>query len=439
MKQFYLTISLILTAITLHSQTVWDNFEDIRKCNYGFINGTFIPYFENPDQSGANTSLVSAQYTRNAAETFDVLIFDAPMASVSDYVAGTKQMSIAVWSPVAPKTVQITLENSIFAQPTNYPVGRHSEYTATITQANQWQIITFNFINRPDVNVPNTAVDRLVLLFDPNSNNNTTYYFDNLMGPEFTNDPCPEVSTNPAIINDFECNQNVNFIFSHSGVNFQREINPNTVNNTSSHAARYVRNGGEENDVIIGRFSAPINLLNGSTIALDVLDVNAPSTVVLSLQNLEDDVIIEMTANTVAGSNWQTITFDASEVAAATDIEQFVILFEPGTSSSNTFYFDNFRFDSPTNVTELSKVEKLKAFPNPVKDILNLSFNASELNNANINILDVTGKKVKSLKVNPSMQGEQVLNINLSDLPSGIYFYQITSSYNQINGKLIKE
>ena len=61
MRKIYST--LLLTAalsMGVQAQTTWDNFEDVRKGTYDFINGVFIPYQLNPDQSGANTSLVAA-------------------------------------------------------------------------------------------------------------------------------------------------------------------------------------------------------------------------------------------------------------------------------------------------------------------------------------------------------------------------------------------
>ena len=84
MKKIYTLFTLLFFAATaLQAQIVWDNFENQRKGTYGFISGSFIPYFENPDQTGANTSRVAASYTRNAAELFDVIILDGQMASLA--------------------------------------------------------------------------------------------------------------------------------------------------------------------------------------------------------------------------------------------------------------------------------------------------------------------------------------------------------------------
>ena len=51
----------------LYSQQLWDNFEDTRKGTYGFINGVFTPYTENPAPGGDNNSL----FTKVLVEVFE--------------------------------------------------------------------------------------------------------------------------------------------------------------------------------------------------------------------------------------------------------------------------------------------------------------------------------------------------------------------------------
>ncbi len=252
-RSYTLLLFLCLVGSTISAQQIWDNFEDIRQGTYDFISGTLIPYSENPDKTGANTSLVAASYTRNASEAFDVILLDAPVADLSDYISGAKQMSIAVYSPAAGKTVQITLENSATAEPQNFPVGRHSIYQTTTTVANSWEVLTFSLTEQPDMSVGNDGVNRLVLLFDPGNAAGDTYIFDDLNGPELADDPCDGATANPMILEDFECNQNLRYIFSHSGVNFRRVDNPDQNGNTSDKVATYTRNGGEMVDVLISR------------------------------------------------------------------------------------------------------------------------------------------------------------------------------------------
>ena len=83
--------------------------------------------------------------------------------------------------------MQITLEDSLFAGPTNYPTGRHSIYLGTTTVANEWETIELTFDSKPDPSMSDAGLTSLILLFNPNTNTDNTYYFDNLYGPEFDN------------------------------------------------------------------------------------------------------------------------------------------------------------------------------------------------------------------------------------------------------------
>ncbi len=438
MKKVYLSFSLLfLAAMSLSAQTLWDNFEDTRIGTYGFNSGSFIPYFENPDQSGANTSQIAASYTRNAAELFDVIILDAQMADLSDYLSGTKQMSIDVWSPVAGTTVQITLENDILAEPANFPTGRHSVYLATTSVAGAWETLTFSFDNQPDASVANDNVNRIVLLFAPNTNTGETYFWDNLNGPELENDPCEGVTSNPDIINDFECNQNSIYLFSHSGVNFRRVLNPDTNGNDSEYAATYTRNGGEEFDVIIGRFDGNLALETDNTITLDVWDPAAPTEVIVSLQNTNGDVILEMTQTTTTSSSWERLTYNPSDVAAATDIGQFVILFDPGNFTSEQYFWDNFQLNAPTAITDLSEISAFQATPNPSQGETIFQYNLENAVNVNLSVFDMNGKLVSQILSENQAAGTHQATWLANDLPNGIYFYNMLINGATASGKIV--
>jgi hypothetical protein len=437
MKQVYILFFSLMMVSGLSAQQLWDNFEDTRKGTYGFINGTFIPYQANPAPGGSNTSLVAAEYTRNGAEAFDVLILDGAMADLSDYLSGAKQMSIDVWSPNAGTTIQITLENSTLALPANFPTGRHSVYTVTTTVAQQWETLTFNFIEQPDAAVDNSSVDRIVLLFAPGTNTADTYYWDNLNGPELADDPCADVMPDATVLNDFECNQNVSYTFSHSGVNFRRVVNPDMDNNPSSYVATYTRNGAEMNDVIIGRFDGNLNVSSTSVINLDVWDPAAPTTVTLSLQNLNNDVILAVDATTSSSGAWESLSFDVGAVSDATDIGQFVILFDPGSNTSDQYYFDNFTISGSSSVNELAEVVSFEAFPNPTKGETFFNYELASASDVNLTIYDMTGTQITQVVNDRQGAGQQSASWQAQDIPNGIYLYTLTINGQVASGKLM--
>lgn len=438
MLKFYSFILISFFFVSnISAQQIWDNFEDTRKGTHGFINGAFIPYNENPDKTGANTSQVAASYTRNAAEQYDVIILDGQMADLSDYVSGVKEISIDVWSPAVGKTVQITLENDVLAEPANYPTGRHSVYLTATTVAMGWETLTFSFDNQPDASVADDNVNRIVLLFDPNSNNEDTYYWDNLNAPELAEDPCDGVTPDPEIFNDFECNQNVNYVFSHAGVNFRRVANPDQTGNASDYVASYTRNSGEENDVIVGFFEDNLTLDETDRIQLDVWDPNAPTDVIVSLQNENNDVIIEMTATTSTSNAWQTLTYDPSSVIAATDIAKFVVLFDPGQFTSDNYFFDNFEIGLASSVNDLKEVTSFSAFPNPTQGKTTFQYELESSENVNLSIYDVTGKLVSQVLNENQASGVHTVTWDASNFSNGIYFYTLSINGNTASDKIV--
>ena len=436
-KLYFLLFAFGLLSINAMSQAIRDNFENIRKGTYGYISGTFIPYNQNPDPTGANTSLVAAEYTRNPAEQYDVIIQNGLMENLHDYVTGAKHMSIDVYSPAAGIPIQITLEDSLTSFPNNYPTGRHSVYLTQTTVANAWETLTFNFDNRPDPTVPDTTVNRVTLLFNPGTNTSDTYYFDNLNYPALKNDPCNGASPDPNMLDDFECNQNVDFIFSHSGINFRRVPNPDMNGNSSPFVATYTRNGGELNDVCIGRFTSGFQLTANSRIKMDVWDPNAPTPITFSLQTDQNDVILAMTDTTSVSGGWETLTFDPSSVYDAPGMGQFVILFNPNTNTSGHYYFDNLRVDNSSGLDKVDNVASFSVYPNPTSGNTALVYNLRQGSDLALTLTDITGKTVLSKNYTAQAPGDHRVELNTSKFANGIYFYSLRTGNKIKSGKLI--
>ena len=183
-NKLYILLMLVFPLLS-SSQILWDNFEDTRIGYYDFVHGGMTTRLNNPLPNAINSSELCAQYVRNPGETYDVIVIVAngPFLELTDYINGTKKMTIDVFSPAPGIPLQITLEDSSIAGATNYPDGRHSIYTAITTATNAWERIEFIYVLRPDNSVSDVDVTSLILLFDIGNNTNDTYYFDNLYGP----------------------------------------------------------------------------------------------------------------------------------------------------------------------------------------------------------------------------------------------------------------
>lgn len=438
-KPTLLLFSLIFAVVSSFGQTTWDNFEETRKAYYSFTNGVFVPYFGNPDTAGNNSAVV-AKYTRNAAEQFDVLVIDgtAPFEDLSPYLDNTQQFSIDVWSPQSGITVQITLEDTVFAKPTNFPTGRHSVYVTQTTQDSAWETLTFGFDNRPDATVSDTTVNRMVLLFNPNSNTDDTYFFDNLVGPAFNPDPCDGVMMADSILNDFECNQSANVTFNH-GASLRRIPNPDTTGaNKSSFVASYTRNPGEEFDVIVGSFAQPLSLQDTNAIRLMVWDAGAPTDVRIALQSGGVDVSA-VTVSTSAASQWEELEFRYGDLADST-IDSYVLLFDPGQFTSNTYFFDNMSVvtgQDLVGIEDYLEGGSLTVFPNPTQGYTQFAYELTNSGDVSIDIYDLAGRKIETLTQGFQPAGSYEADWDASSFQDGLYIYRFTINDQISSGKIL--
>ena len=86
--------------------------------------------------------------------------------------------------------------------------------------------------------------------------------------------------------------------------------------------------------------------------------------------------------------------------------------------------------------SENSSIENLNIYPNPSRDIFNVSFTTEEQQNLKVRILNVIGEHL----VNEDLQqfiGDYTKQIDLTNKAKGIYFLEIETDNGVINKKLI--
>ena len=160
------------------------------------------------------------------------------------------------------------------------------------------------------------------------------------------------------LLEDFEDNRFVNYSFV-SGVLNENITNPDMSGaNTSPNCAEYIRNPSEQYDLLQIRpydtFDNVADYVSGNkVITIDVWS-STPNTIVqIDFQN---STLVEPTnypvgrhsryqGVTTTTNSWETISLIYQEQPDAsvldTDIDEFVLLFNPGTNDNISLYFDN--------------------------------------------------------------------------------------------------
>lgn len=95
------------------------------------------------------------------------------------------------------------------------------------------------------------------------------------------------------------------------------------------------------------------------------------------------------------------------------------------------------------NETYVTKIEdvlngaSLKVFPNPVDENMNVQIEVRKNTNLNVSVSNLLGKTI--ITENKDLaEGIQTMNINLSNLPSGIYFLNLSDGQEVISHKIMK-
>lgn len=104
--------------------------------------------------------------------------------------------------------------------------------------------------------------------------------------------------------------------------------------------------------------------------------------------------------------------------------DSILISINGGRKPSTQFKVDDINFVFPVGVSELVEVEKIVAYPNPVKEVLNIRFNIKVEKDIKIRLVDITGKELTSLDFGSLSVGTYNQTFNVSNFSTGVYFIE---------------
>ena len=171
----------VTVAPVLTKAVVLDDYEANRNVIYTTVTGVLNQANANPVPNAVNSSTTVAKYVRNSAQVYDLLTATtSAIPDASFHVRGEKALYLDVYTAAPVGTpMLIQLENKSVATSTNFPSGRHSKYIGYTTVQNAWQRVKFQLNDRLDASTSDTQVNQMVLMLNPNTLTNDTYYLDN--------------------------------------------------------------------------------------------------------------------------------------------------------------------------------------------------------------------------------------------------------------------
>jgi hypothetical protein len=106
--------------------------------------------------------------------------------------------------------------------------------------------------------------------------------------------------------------------------------------------------------------------------------------------------------------------------------------FRPTTEYPSNFEYGVLGFYGVTQVKVVGKVKSVSAYPNPTNGEYTVEFTSTQSFNADVFVTDLNGRMVRKMTTMSVISGNNFVNVNLSDLNSGLYFFHIQGGNNNI-------
>ncbi|WP_073082985.1 PKD domain-containing protein [Winogradskyella jejuensis] len=288
-------------------------------------------WIDNPDFGGpVNTSCKVGQVTRFNNSPFDNLQID--LADKLDFNT-SEGLKMKVWSPIANTPVLLKLEE--IGNPGNFV-----EILQTTSAAMQWEELTFDFAP-----TATPQFDKLVIFFNFNVADGSTYYFDDLMvygaGGGGTCVPETTESIAAADLNITFQTDSPTLIGDNTGVSYID--NPDFMGsvNSSCRVAEVVRFNNSPFDNVQIDLSDKLDFNTSEGMKMKVWSPIANTPVLLKLEEIGNPGnFVEILQSTGAANAWTELTYDFAPTATP-QFDKLVIFFNFNVADGSTYYFDD--------------------------------------------------------------------------------------------------
>jgi len=309
------------------------DFEGEAPGSFAFGNVTNDGIVSNPNSSGNNTTANAMQTTKPAgAETWGGTGFGV---NGSINFNGTNQIRMKSYAPQAGAVVKVKLETV-----EGNVDGLTYEFDVTTTVANQWETLTYDFSDAPDLDYTT-----YIVFYDfGNTGDGSVYYFDEIqvgLG-EYIPTQAPSIA-----IENFEGELPGNFSF--GGVEgIQIVENPNVSGtNTTANVMQCTKPEGSE---VWGGMGISVDPINFSSAGMSQIQIQSYSPEVgkvikVKLETIDgnvDGLTYEFDMTTTIANEWETLTYDFS-LAPDLDYVSFIVFYDFGNTAEGVYHFDEIK------------------------------------------------------------------------------------------------
>ena len=314
-----------------------ETFEGGSGINWTAINGTFDGAIANPGPNQVNNSATVGSYTNNP--TFDYNFAFGTITSGPIDLSVYNQFSMDVWLP-APTKVLFKLEGT----------GEAKEIVKYVPVGGAWQRISFDMSDAAAF----TTITKILIVFDPGKvDNNQTYYFDNICAYP---DACKTATSNPDLIDDFECNRNAAYALGWDSLSVVKNPAPDGTN-TSARVGKWndPAGMGTEYAALVIAYENPIDLTVRNQFGCKVW---APKAGTLLLK-IEGGVGQKEVAVPVTEINkWVEYSVDFSSEVGKSH-RRFVLFFNAGVNGEpgDVYYVDDISLKAAPTAPPLEDFE----------------------------------------------------------------------------------
>ncbi|MEL7119011.1 MAG: T9SS type A sorting domain-containing protein [Bacteroidota bacterium] len=314
-------------AGTVPDPAIVDDFECQRNQTLG-LNFASLEVIDNPDPSGINTSSTIGAFNDSDGGRFQAFVYD--YGSTID-LSTNSILNMKVWAPFANRIVA-KLEGG------SSPATSDREFFIEDGQEMTWVNLMIDFSDQVGADH-----NRIVFFFNAfeDAGEEDIFFVDDILWT-----PVPPAEA----IEDFEDGGKLTWAPLNDDTaihgTFSIIANPDMMGNESANIGSYTK-GSSQFSTVTTNLSNGLDLTENAQLDLQVWAPAGSSTITMQLVSLIQGTQ-EVTRDITATEEWTTVSFNFEDFSSVTDFFQLNILFDSGTASSDTYFFDNLTLGAST-------------------------------------------------------------------------------------------